>query len=164
MYVYSQNIDKAITYGLHNNTSCILYSLFSLTLSILFIQWHSKIVKGRYNITKTYPYIKKFEWFRTILQSNYVLRLCDHYGKTSKQNISKDSLLCDKHLFCAIGQLKSRDRIIIFHYSLSFFCVMYCNINLFVVSHALLGRISYFKPQIVSFLHQIKKLSPKRMR
>ena len=137
---------------------------FSLTLSILFIQWHSKIVKGWCNITKTYPYIKKFEWFRTILQSNYVLRLCDHYGKISKQNISKDSLLCDKHLFCAIGQLKSRDRIIIFHYSLSFFCVMYCNINLFVVSHALLGRISYFKTQIVSFLHQIKKLSPKRMR
>ena len=156
MYVHSQNIDKAITYGLHNNTSCILYSLFSLTLSILFIQWHSKIVKGRYNITKTYPYIKKFEWFRTILQSNYVLRLCDHYGKISKQNISKDSLLCDKHLFCAIGQLKSRDRIIIFHYALSFFCVMYCNINLFVVSHALLGRISYFKTQIVSFYTRSK--------
>ena len=128
----------------------------SLTLSILFIQWHSKIVKGRYNITKTYPYIKKFEWFRTILQSNYVLRLCDHYGKTSKQNISKDSLLCDKHLFCAIGQLKSRDRIIIFHYSLSFF---WCIVTLIWSTDPTLfmqGMKSYFNSSGIAQNRKVK--------
>ena len=131
---------------------------------LLFSQWHSKIVKGRYNITKTYPYIKKFEWFRTILQSNYVLRLCDHYGKTSKQNISKDSLLCDKHLFALLVSWSHAIELSFFiiHYHFSVWCIVTLICSWYPT--LLLGRISYFKIQIVSFLHQIKKLSPKRMR
>ena len=136
----------------------------SLTPSILFIQWHSKIVKGRYNITKTYPYIKNLNGFARFFNRNmfygFVTITVRHRSKISLRTPS-----CVTNTFFA--RLVSWSHAIelsffIIHYHFSVWCIVTLICSWYPT--LLLERISYFKPQIVSFLHQIKKLSPKRMR